>query len=105
MNPAPTFNWVTAIDHKHLILKVNNAASSGVIVDEEGLRAMNIDPLSWVCLYVFSFKAYSYSLAFLYDIKQKSLKQSFGAALWESGQLGSRCGETDLWEGWRMLKY
>ncbi|KAJ0094084.1 hypothetical protein Patl1_15611 [Pistacia atlantica] len=27
---------------------VNNAAASGVIVDEDGLRALNIDPASWV---------------------------------------------------------
>jgi hypothetical protein len=28
--------------------KVNNAGASGVVVDEDGLRALNIDPASWV---------------------------------------------------------
>lgn len=27
---------------------MNNAGVSGVIVDEDGLRALNIDPASWV---------------------------------------------------------
>lgn len=32
------------------VLQVNNAGASGVVVDEEGLRALNIDPSSWVIL-------------------------------------------------------
>ena len=32
---------------------MNNAGASGVVVDEEGLRAMNIDPSSWVLFIVF----------------------------------------------------
>ncbi|XP_031275050.1 (+)-neomenthol dehydrogenase-like [Pistacia vera] len=31
-----------------LDILVNNAAASGVIVDEDGLRALNIDPASWL---------------------------------------------------------
>lgn len=31
-----------------MILQVNNAGASGVIVDEDSLRAMKIDPASWV---------------------------------------------------------
>lgn len=31
-----------------LDILVNNAGASGVVVDEEGLRAMNIDPSSWL---------------------------------------------------------
>ncbi|KAI3943420.1 hypothetical protein MKW92_026623 [Papaver armeniacum] len=31
-----------------LDILVNNAGASGVVVDEEGLRALNIDPVSWV---------------------------------------------------------
>ena len=30
------------------LLQVNNAGASGVVVDEEGLKALNIDPSSWV---------------------------------------------------------
>ncbi|KAF5751659.1 short-chain dehydrogenase/reductase 2b-like [Tripterygium wilfordii] len=31
-----------------LDILVNNAAASGVVVDEHGLRALNIDPVSWL---------------------------------------------------------
>ncbi|KAI3878669.1 hypothetical protein MKX03_013967 [Papaver bracteatum] len=31
-----------------LDILVNNAGASGVVVDEEGLRALNIDPVSWL---------------------------------------------------------
>lgn len=34
-----------------LLLQVNNAGASGVVVDEEGLRALNIDPSTWVLLH------------------------------------------------------
>jgi hypothetical protein len=29
-------------------VQVNNAGASGLLVDEEGLRALNIDPTCWV---------------------------------------------------------
>ena len=31
------------------LLQVNDVGASGVVVDEEGLKALNIDPSSWVC--------------------------------------------------------
>ena len=33
-----------------LFLQVNNAGASGVIVDEDSLRAMKIDPATWVIM-------------------------------------------------------
>lgn len=34
-----------------LFMQVNNAGASGVIVDEDGLRALNINPADWVSAY------------------------------------------------------
>lgn len=36
---------------RSLFLQVNNAGASGLIVDEDGLRALNIDPADWVISY------------------------------------------------------
>ncbi|XP_059659756.1 short-chain dehydrogenase/reductase 2b-like [Cornus florida] len=36
------------IQYGRLDILVNNAGASGVIVDEDGLRALNIDPTSWL---------------------------------------------------------
>ncbi|KAF8403490.1 hypothetical protein HHK36_011594 [Tetracentron sinense] len=40
-----TAPWPKFTDH---ILQVNNAGASGVVVDEAGLKALNIDPVSWL---------------------------------------------------------
>lgn len=32
-------------------LQVNNAGASGVVVDEDALRALNLDPADWVRRY------------------------------------------------------
>lgn len=47
----PLFNLLVSQVYLFIIelLQVNNAGTSGVIVDEDGLRAMKIDPESWVC--------------------------------------------------------
>lgn len=41
-----------------MILQVNNAGASGVIVDEDSLRAMKIDPASWVNMLLSSLLVY-----------------------------------------------
>ncbi|KAK4492318.1 hypothetical protein RD792_003121 [Penstemon davidsonii] len=38
----------TTTHFKRLDILVNNAGASGVVVDEDGLRALNIDPAAWV---------------------------------------------------------
>jgi len=30
-------------------MQVNNAGVGGVVVDQDGMRALNIDPHTWVC--------------------------------------------------------
>jgi hypothetical protein len=32
-----------------LVMQVNNAGVGGVVVDQDALRALNIDPDTWVC--------------------------------------------------------
>lgn len=44
----PLFCWCLSLFIIDLF-QVNNAGTSGVIVDEDGLRAMKIEPESWVC--------------------------------------------------------
>lgn len=36
-------------------MQVNNAGASGVVVVEEDLKALNIDPTSWVTNYLVQF--------------------------------------------------
>ncbi|KAF9615642.1 hypothetical protein IFM89_025451 [Coptis chinensis] len=37
-------------EYGRLDILVNNAGASGVVVDEEGLKALNIDPIAWVSM-------------------------------------------------------
>jgi hypothetical protein len=36
-------------------MQVNNAGVGGVAVDQDGLRALNIDPRVWVCRFMLAF--------------------------------------------------
>lgn len=42
------YSFITSKLIDLLPLQVNNAGASGVVVDADGLRALNIDPDSWV---------------------------------------------------------
>jgi len=38
-----------------LVIQVNNAGVGGVVVDQDALRALNIDPDTWVCRFFIAY--------------------------------------------------